>query len=239
MNQPAVTCRIEDGIARLRLDDGKANAINLAFIEALDGALSQAEAAQAAILIEGRPGFFSGGLDLKSLPFLEPPALRHVLAEFGRVMMRLFGFPRPVVARASGHAIAGGAVVLLTADERYQSRGAYRNGLNETALGIALPRFIIEMARAQLPAWALHPMIAGGGLFSPDEALRMHLFNEVGDEASMEARALERVKALAALPAEAYRVNKLALRGDALAAGKAAYAAELEAFAVYFAAMKR
>lgn len=239
MSQAPITCRIEDGIARLLLDDGKANAISAAFIQALDVALDQAETAKAALLIEGRAGVFSGGLDLKSLPFLDAHSLRQVLADFGRVMLRLYSFPRPVVVRANGHAIAGGAVLMLTADERYGTRGPYKVGLNETALGIPLPRFILEMLKSQLPPWTYHPIVVAGTLMPPEEALRMHLFNEIGEEKAMDERALERVKTLAALPEASYRQNKLAMRAAHLEVGRAAYAAELDGFANYFANVKR
>ena len=49
-------------VAVVRLDDGKANAISPAVLEAVGGALDQAEEAGQAVLLTGRPGRFSAGI---------------------------------------------------------------------------------------------------------------------------------------------------------------------------------
>ena len=64
-------------VAILRLDDGKANAMQLAWCDEVHKALDRAEAAGVrAIVLLGRRGFFSGGLDLKVLPSLSLRDLR-------------------------------------------------------------------------------------------------------------------------------------------------------------------
>ena len=66
-----VTYGIEGGIAQITMDDGKANAMNWGFLEEMGKSMDQAESDGAkALVITGRPGFFSGGLDLKLLPTL-------------------------------------------------------------------------------------------------------------------------------------------------------------------------
>jgi enoyl-CoA hydratase len=52
------------GIATITMDDGKANAIGHAMIDALNDALARAESSKA-IVLTGREGKFSGGFDLK------------------------------------------------------------------------------------------------------------------------------------------------------------------------------
>ena len=57
----SATLTIENEIAVITMDDGKANAINPAMLDALNAALDEAEKSAKAIVITGRPDRFSGG----------------------------------------------------------------------------------------------------------------------------------------------------------------------------------
>src|SRR5258706_10190937 len=92
------------------IDDGKVNTFHGESITEIDAALTRAEGdgeVQAVVII-GRPGYFSAGLDLKRLPGLGKEALREVTTAYGRLMLRLFAFPKPTVGVITGHALAGG-----------------------------------------------------------------------------------------------------------------------------------
>ena len=117
--------------------------------------------------------------------------------------------PRPVVAAVNGHAIAGGCVLVQQADVRVMAAGKFKIGLNETRIGVGLPSAVVETLRFHAPGSFL-PVALEGGLFDPDEALRLGLVDEVADDA--EARALERARELAEIPAAAYAQVKAALR---------------------------
>ncbi|MBI4817039.1 MAG: crotonase/enoyl-CoA hydratase family protein [Deltaproteobacteria bacterium] len=209
----AISYELKEGVARLRLDDGKANAMNGTLLGELEECLARATSDDAAIVIEGRPGFFSGGLDLKTLPTLDESALISVLKTFGRVMLGIFDFPGPVVAACTGHAIAGGSVLLLACDERIGARGAFRLGLNESQLGLTLPKFVIEMARASIAPAALRRLAVLGDLLDPARALELGLLHELTEPDLVVRRAIERATALAAIPRAAYAGNKRHVHG--------------------------
>src|SRR5262249_7829044 len=57
----------------------------------------------------------------------------------------LLALPKPVVAAVSGHTVAGGAVLALTADQRVLGEGDYRFALNEVDLGLQLPPKVMRM----------------------------------------------------------------------------------------------
>jgi enoyl-CoA hydratase len=59
----SATVEINNDIALIRMDDGKANAINFDMVNALNAALDTAEADAKAIVLTGREGRFSGGLE--------------------------------------------------------------------------------------------------------------------------------------------------------------------------------
>ena len=77
---------VDGNVARITLDDGKVNAMSLPFFEALGAALDRAEREKpGAVVITGRPGYFSAGLDLKLMPTLVPDALQRMLIARNRV----------------------------------------------------------------------------------------------------------------------------------------------------------
>ena len=148
----AVTYEAGERIARIALDDGKVNAMSLGFFEALGAALDRAERERpGAVIITGRPGVFSAGLDLKLLPTLGAAELRTTLITFARTMLRVFLFPIPTVAAVGGHAIAGGALLMFACDLRVAADTAARLRLNEVAIGLALPSWAILIARSAIP----------------------------------------------------------------------------------------
>src|SRR5437867_13420109 len=93
---------VSDDVAQITLDDGKVNAMALAFFEGLNTALDRAERERPrALVIAGRAGVFSAGLNLKVLPTLPPHALKPTMITFRRSMRRVLSFPITTVAGAS------------------------------------------------------------------------------------------------------------------------------------------
>src|SRR5262249_5625253 len=108
---------VRDRVAAITVDDAKVNAMTLGFFEALVAALDRAERYRSgAVVIGGRDGVFSAGLNLKVLPTLAPDDFRRTVVAFARTMLRVFTFPIPTVAAVTGHAIAGGAILAFACD---------------------------------------------------------------------------------------------------------------------------
>ena len=59
--------RSEGEVAVITMDDGKANAVSHGFIDNLNQGLDRAEAESKAVVLQGRPGVFSAGFDLKEI----------------------------------------------------------------------------------------------------------------------------------------------------------------------------
>lgn len=208
-----------DAVARIGLDDGKANAMSVPWFEALGAALDRAEADGAgAIVIAGRAGFFSGGLNLKLLPTLSKDELRHLSESFARVMLRVHGLGIPTVAAVTGHAIAGGAVLAIACDARVLTDGAFKLQLNEVAIGIPMPRWMAFIASSVVPAHLATDALLHARAFSPQEAAALGMASalEATPEAT-EARAREIAARLALLPRAAYAESKRRLRADGAA----------------------
>lgn len=227
------------GVAVLTLDDGKANALRFSNLQAIMDALEEIEASDAgAVLITGRNGFFSGGLDLKTLPSLEPEALRTTLLTFSQLAVRLFAFPRPTVSAVSGHAIAGGAILALCTDLRYGVTGPYRFGINEVAIGMPMPVFLVELLREVLAPPALVPMLLHGRIVSHAEAQSWGVLSATHPLDQLQEVALKRAEELATLPTSAYATTRQRLYGAAIARAEAVMESELEAFMAFFTARR-
>ena len=110
---PVVVYQKDQRLSLIAFDDGKANVFNPNSIAALNDAFNRAEEDDThSVIVSGRTGCFSGGLDLKTLPTLGPDGLKKFLRSYAAAMMRIFLFPKPVIAACTGHALAGGCIFL-------------------------------------------------------------------------------------------------------------------------------
>ncbi len=209
-----ITAERDGGIAVLRMNDGKANAMNPAFLEALDRALEECRSpAPAPLLLTGFGGIFSAGLDLPLLTGFDRPAMEAFLRRFHGSLARLFAWPAPVVAAVNGHAIAGGCILAMQADARVMARGAFRIGISELALGLALPSIVVETFRVRLGAAGLSAVALGSSLHVPEDALAVGLVDELASPGELEGRARERLAAWTASPPAFAQVKGLIRRG--------------------------
>jgi enoyl-CoA hydratase len=203
----AIRVELEGDLCRIRMDDGKANALSVERIDALAEGLERAEKEARAVLLEGRPGCFCAGFDLKVLRQGSEPALRLVRAGM-ELCLRLRESPLPIVAACSGHALAMGAVLLMAADERVGADGDFKIGLNETAIGLVLPRTAVEIARERLSKRHFERGVVQGEIYAPPAAADAGFLDRLVAADALEGEARARAAALAALPAHAFRDNK-------------------------------
>lgn len=210
MSEP-VEYATRDTVAEITLDDGKVNAMTFAFFEALAAALDRAEKERpGALVIAGRPGAFSAGLNLKVLPTLGAEDLRATMLAFGRTMLRVFTFPIPTVAAVTGHAIAGGAMLAFACDLRVMADGPFRIHLNETAIGLALPTWAIMLAQSAVPPRWHTEAILHARPYSPEQALERGIVDAVARPAAgVLQQAREAAAPLAALDQPAYALSKV------------------------------
>jgi enoyl-CoA hydratase len=209
-----IHAQIEDRVLRIKLDDGKANTIEDHWVRQLGEALDLAEREAGAVLFEGRPGRFCAGLDLKVLPTLGKDELVDFVRRYQEVMLRVFLFPRPTVCAVGGHAIAGGAILALASDRRLMAEGDFHIGLREVAIGIPLPTFGCELAKATLPPQSWTGAVLRGELYAPGDALRHGMVDRVTSPADLEREAMAEARAMAMLPDGAFARTKVTLRRE-------------------------
>jgi enoyl-CoA hydratase len=211
-----ITRTDDAGVVTLTMDDGKVNAFDQDFFAALDGALDECADA-AAVVLAGRPGMFSAGLNIKVLASLDTDGLVDLLVGFGRTMLRVWTEPRPMVAAATGHAIAGGTILAMACDHAVAADGDFRWGLTETTIGFPLPEWIIAIARGNVRADRLDDLLLPGELVLPPEAVDVGFADVLAAEDQVLRVAQDRARHLAGLPRPAYAETKRRLRGPAAA----------------------
>lgn len=206
---------LEGGVAILTLDDGKLNALNAEVFRELSNAIEDCTDASA-LVIAGREGMFTAGLNTKELAQLDADGLSELLDVFGRTVMQLWSYPRPTVSACTGHAIAAGTMIAMATDHAVAAEGDFRWGLTETQIGFPLPEFAIELARHNLRSDRLEDLLLPGSVVDPSTAVEVGFADEVADPGEVETRAVTRARELASLPAKAYATTKQRLRGAAI-----------------------
>ncbi len=208
---PLVTYEAHETLAVIRMDDGKANALSYDMMDALDEALTRAEKEAGAVVLAGRAGRYCAGFDLKQMMAGVEQA-QALVSRGAEALLRLYMLPLPLIIACGGHALAGGALVVLTGDVRVVARGAYRIGLNEVQIGMPMPVLAMELARDRLVPRHLGMATMGATIVDPERSVEHGWFDEVVDEDKLMTAALDHARRLSALPRDAYAKTKRALR---------------------------
>ena len=184
-----------DGVGWIVFDDpaARANIFNAATLDALAGAIADAERAapRALVIASGKDRIFIAGADLAWLASLPDAATASALSRRGqRLFQRLSSFSAPVVCAIHGACAGGGYELALACDWRIASDAPVTQiGLPETSIGtipgwggsVRLPRL--------LGAKAALDHILKAQLVSAAEALSTGLVHELVSATELRARA--------------------------------------------------
>jgi len=204
-------------IAVVRLGGEKGNPFDADSLRAATQLAAELEEQQpGAIVVAGDERFFSAGLDLTMLPGLDLAGQREIVAELNNAFCALYGLSRPVIAAVTGHAAAGGMILVLCTDYRVASARA-KLGLSEVRVGVAMPIVVDAICRAELAPHAARTLMLGGELVDAVEALRLGAVDEVAEPDAVLDRALAVAQARAQLPRDAYAKLKAQQRGGLVA----------------------
>ena len=207
-----------DRVAVLRMEHGKANAIDPDLFTDLNRALDDLEAtASGAVVLTGTGTIFSAGVDLFKVLDGGADYLRAFLPLLSSSVRRLFAFPRPVVAAVNGHAIAGGCILAAACDRRVMGRAAGGIGVSELLVGVPFPVDAFETLRSLLPDHVVQDLVYSGRTLDAAEALAVGLVEEVVEPEEVVDRAVASAGRLAAIPSQAFALTKRQLRSPALA----------------------
>ena len=205
---PRLTYEKIEEISLIRLDDGKANAMGPEMIKELNEAMDKAEEESRALLITGRPGLLSGGFDLTVIRSGDNDAIRSMVKSGAKLLMRIYGFPKPIVMATAGHGVALGGFLLLAADYRFGVSGDFKIGLNEVAIGMTLPPFALMLAKARIANQFLTNSAINSNMFNPETAKLAGFLDEVSSPSELLSNSIDKTKELATLDLSAFKQTK-------------------------------
>ena len=226
MTSNPVSYELHEGVAVIRLDDGKANALGYELMEATLAAVARAEREAGAVVLAGRPGRFSAGFDLREMMAGADKATA-MLTKGADFLLGLYAAPLPLVIACTGHALAGGALTVLTGDVRVGAAGDFKIGLNEVQIGLPVPILAMELARDRLPRASLTDATLFSTIYSPEAARTAGYLDEVVDAARVVEVAIDHARRLATFSRHAYAKTKLALRERTIEYIRATFATDM------------
>lgn len=217
MSESPVQYQLDGELATITMDDGKRNALSPTMLGALNDAFDQADRDGAMILLTGRTDTFSAGFDLKVMAKGGTAAVGMLRSGFA-LTERLLSFPRPVLTACTGHALAMGLFLLMSADYRLGVTGAYKYAANEVAIGLPMPRVATEVMRLRLAPAQFQRAAILAMTYTPEEALAAGMIDELVSPDSLLDQARAAAAQFAQLDKRAHHITKLRLREKTLSA---------------------
>ncbi len=202
-----VAYTLDDGVATLTLTNGKVNAVSHEVIAEFNSALDQAEQDGAVVIITGQPGILSGGYDLKVM-MKGPQSAIDLVAAGSTLARRMLAHPQPIIVACSGHAVAKGAFLLLSADYRIGVEGAFSIGLNEVQIGMTMHHVGILLARDRLSNAAFQRSVISAEMFTPAAAVDAGFLDRVVAPEQLLSAAMEVAQRLKKLNMGAHKGTK-------------------------------
>jgi enoyl-CoA hydratase len=208
---------VDNGIAIPRLGRDPVNALNPDFLHAIHDEFERLEANSdvRAVVLTSATKVLSAGLDLKEILKFTDIEERATVDGLNKTYGKLYGFSKPVITAANGHAIAGGLFFVLIGDYRLTVEKALF-GLTEVRVGVDFPIGPMEIARHELSPHVARIILQRGQNVSAKKALEFGIVDEITAPDALLDRALELAEEYAAIPPKAYRSVKAQLRGPVL-----------------------
>jgi len=208
---------LEGDIAKITLDNGKANPVSFDLAQEFMAHLDRAKTESKGVLICGHTGMFSAGFDLKAMAS-GPEAAQKMVSEGMLLLEKIYSYPQPVVAVCEGHAIGMGVFLLLVSDYRVGASGEFVLKLPETAINLHFNPTLRTLAKTHIDPLHHARAIIQSEAYSPEQAASIGMLDEVLDADQVMARALAKMAELCELPRERYEENKRFIRAEEIQA---------------------
>ncbi|MBN9449648.1 MAG: enoyl-CoA hydratase/isomerase family protein [Bosea sp.] len=230
MTETVLSEDVAEGVRQITMNrPDRRNALDRATYQGLIDALAaaDADAGVRAIVLTGAGGCFTSGNDIKDF------AAAAATGVGARIAIDFLGAisttKKPIVAAVEGFAVGIGTTMLLHCDLAFAGKGA----------SFRLPFVALGLCPEGGSSYLL-PLIAGskraaellmlGEVFSPEVAQEAGLLNAVTGDGGALAQAVEKAKALAALPPQSVALTKMLLKRGSAAATAETIATEARHF---------
>jgi cyclohexa-1,5-dienecarbonyl-CoA hydratase len=180
MQKIKVEFQYEDSVARVILDDGKANILDAVMMTEITEFLSSLKNRKEIKLVtfEGNGGNFSYGASVTEHTKDKAPAM---LECFHKMFFTLIDLHIPTLAKLSGQCLGGGFELPLACNFIFADRSA-KIGQPEIVLGVFAPPASV-MLPLKIGAAKAEELLITGKIITAEEAKSIGLINEVFDDA--------------------------------------------------------
>ncbi|WCT10365.1 enoyl-CoA hydratase/isomerase family protein [Mucilaginibacter jinjuensis] len=213
-----IQINIQDKLAVITLDRGRANPVNLEMLVELIAAVKDIEANNevGGLIITGKEGFFSAGIDLMEVYNYDEQQIKDFWTNFLLMQATLVAFKKPYVAAITGHSPAGGCIIAMGADYRIMADGPFIIGLNEIPVGIIVPDSVFQLYSFWIGKRKAYQYLLEGKLLNVNEAHTDGLVDVVADASEVLTLAEQKVRAYMKMNAATWSQSKLQLRKELL-----------------------
>ena len=208
MSEKIATIKKEDDISIITLDDGKANVFSPEMSNQLNACLDQVDTESGCLIITGREGMFSAGLDLKTIQSGDVDRIVEMSSRAFKLLARIFSFPRPVIAACSGHGIALGTFLICCCDYRIGIKGDYMLGANEMRTNMVIPTPILELIKFRVNDSHKYRAVLGAEMYNFNQAQEAGLIDDVVEIDNLMTAAKDKAKDLATMGHPSYTMTK-------------------------------
>lgn len=215
---PMIHREDHSGTTVLRLDHGKAHAIDVELAAALRDRLAEIERDSQirAVVLTGTGSIFCAGVDIVRLLKDGPDYVDEYIPVLVDMVVKQFQFPIPLVAAINGHAIAGGCVLAAGCDYRMMARGPGTIGVPELTVGLPFPLEALEVLRFATSEAHLQELVYRGKTYAVAEAYERGLVDEIVEPDELLSRAIQVARELGSEPSARFRITKRQLRQPTL-----------------------
>ena len=170
--------------------------------------LDQVETEKGCLIITGKEGMFSAGLDLKTIQSGDMEKILDMSSSAFKLLARIFSFPRPVIAACSGHGIALGTFLICCCDYRIGIKGDFMLGANEMRTNMVIPTPILELIKFRVNNSHKYRAVLGAEMYTLEKAKEAGLMDDVVNPEDLMQAAMEKAKDLATMGHPSYTLTK-------------------------------
>ncbi|XP_072549376.1 enoyl-CoA delta isomerase 1, mitochondrial [Salminus brasiliensis] len=204
------------GIAVMTFQSPPVNSMSLDFMTEFVSNLDKLEldkSCRGVILTSALPNIFSAGLDIMDMYGTGPEHCTAFWKVLQDLWLKLYGSNKVVIAAINGASPAGGCLMSMSCDYRIMADNPkYKIGLNETQLGIVAPFWFMDTMVNTVGHRVAELSIQGGMMYSPPEALKIGLVDQVVPGDKVLSTATETMTKWLAIPDHARQISKTLIR---------------------------
>ncbi len=197
-----------DDIAVVRLNNGTINSINTGLVEELNDALASALNHFKGMVLAGGEKFFSIGFDIPELLKMDREGMTDFFFKFNQTVLNLLCLPIPTACAIKGHAIAGGAILMLACDYRMAATGRTLIGLNEIKLGVPTPYLADMILRRTSSDHVASDIMYLGEFIDSSYAWKAGIVSDIFEPEMVEKEAMEKVSRITKFNLRAFAESK-------------------------------